>query len=102
MAKIIGMEKQIDSSKITLELTDGEMNNLDLNDPVIVFNKKKLELKSTTHKVANQGGSYSVYALLPSGLKKLSKKIPLKEKQQFKCGLIETAEGGYIIFQYEN
>ena len=78
MAKIVGMEKQTDCAKITLEVSDAEMRNLDLNNPVLVFSKSKLDLKATTHKVPSQSGS-SLYILLPAALKKLSKKVPLKE-----------------------
>jgi hypothetical protein len=101
MAKIVGMEKQADGAKITLDVSDAEMRNLDLNNPVLVFSKNKLDLKATTHKVPSQSGS-SLYVLLPAGLKKSSKKVPLKEKQQFKCGVVETVEGGYILYGWEN
>ena len=101
MAKIIGMDKQTECTKLTLEVPDAEMKNIDLNNPIIIFSKSKLELKATTHKVPSQSGS-SLYVLLPSALKKLSEKLLLKEKQQFRCGVVESVEGGYILYSWED
>jgi hypothetical protein len=100
MANIVGMRKKTEGTELTLELNDIEMRNLDLNNPVIILSKSKLNLRAATHKVPSKSGK-SVYILLPAGLKKISESIPLKEKQEFSCGSIETAEGGYIIYQYE-
>ncbi len=100
MAKIIGMQKKPDTTELTLELDDIELKSLNLNNPVMVLSQDRLDLKATTHQVPSKSGK-STYILVPASLKKKSKSIPLKEKQQFKCGLIETAEGGYLVYQYD-
>ena len=102
MATIIGMEKTGKKAKLILDLSEEELKNLDMNNPVVMCSKSKLDLTASTHKVPNDKGSQSIYVLLPAGLKKYSSKIPLKGKQKFSCGLVETAEGGYIIFHWEN
>lgn len=100
MARIVGFEKEADTAKITLEVNDIEIRNIDLNEPIMLFSKKNLGLRSTTHKVSSQQGFSSTYALLPNGLKKLTDKLNLDVKQEFDCGIVEAAEGGYIILHY--
>ena len=101
MAKIVAMEMNAGSTNITLQLSDTELKNLDLNNQVVVFSKNKLDFKANTHKVPSKSGK-SFYLLMPSGLRKQSEKLPLKEKQKFACGLLESAEGGYVIYHWEN
>lgn len=100
MANIIGMQKKAETTELTLEVGNNEMRDLDMNNPLIILSKSKLGLKATTHKVPSKSGK-SVYVLLPVGLKKISN-IHFDEKKEFKCGIVETAEGGYIIYQYDN